>query len=60
MAAAQLVADGQVRLVLTRNFDQLIERAIEAARVRVQVISTSATLEGSVPFVHAAANPNRR
>ncbi|HWJ63706.1 hypothetical protein KSP35_19590 [Aquihabitans sp. G128] len=60
MAAAQLVADGQVRLVLTRNFDQLIERAIEAARVRVQVISTSAALEGSVPLVHAAANPNRR
>lgn len=51
-AIAQLVANGYVRVILTTNFDRLIEKALEEIGVTPTVISTLDSLEGSLPLVH--------
>ena len=40
-ALAQLVASGRVRVIITTNFDRLIERALDTAGVSAQVITSS-------------------
>jgi len=51
-AIATLVARGYVRVIVTTNFDRLIERAIEDAGVTPAVISTPDAVEGALPLVH--------
>jgi phosphoserine phosphatase len=49
---ADLVAKGYVRVIITTNFDRLLERAIEEAGVTPTVLSTADAIEGSLPVVH--------
>ena len=53
-ALASLCASGRVRLVLTTNFDRLIERALDQAGVIPQVISSPSAVAGMIPLVHAS------
>jgi len=52
-ALAQLCASGRVRLILTTNFDRLIERALDAIGITPQVIVGTGELAGMMPLVHA-------
>jgi SIR2-like domain len=52
-ALAQLCATGRVNLILTTNFDGLIERALEAAGLSPQVISSPGSIRGMTPVQHA-------
>jgi len=51
-AVARLVAAGYFRIILTTNFDRLLERAIEEAGVTPTVISTPEAIAGSLPLIH--------
>jgi len=51
-AIAQLVRSGFIRVIVTTNFDHLLERAIEAEGVSVQVISTDSAIAGMEPLQH--------
>lgn len=51
-AIASLVASGHVRVILTTNFDRLMERALEEAGVAPVVISTADQLAGAPPLAH--------
>lgn len=51
-ALACLCATGRVRVIITTNFDRLIERALDQAGVVVQVIATPQSVEGMAPLVH--------
>lgn len=52
-ALAALCARGAIRVILTTNFDRLIERALEDAGAAPQVVSGPDALNGMVPIVHA-------
>lgn len=52
-AIAKLMAQGYVQVVLTTNFDQLLEQALRAAGVNPTIISTSDHVLGARPLVHA-------
>jgi SIR2-like domain len=52
-AIAELVAKGYVRVILTTNFDHLMEEALDAAGVRPTVIHTPDAAEGAVPLIHS-------
>ena len=54
-ALAALVASGRVRVILTTNFDRLIERALDQAGIAPQVISTASAIIGMTPLAHTAA-----
>ncbi|MFF5254076.1 SIR2 family protein [Streptomyces leeuwenhoekii] len=54
-AVARLVARGWIRVVLTTNFDRLLEQALEAAGVQPQVVHGPAGLLGMTPLAHARA-----
>ena len=51
-AIAWLVAQGFVRVIITTNFDRLIEKALEEAGVEPAVISSEDQVQGMVPLVH--------
>jgi hypothetical protein len=51
-AIADLVTDGIVRVIITTNFDRLIERALEEKGINPVVISTADAAEGTVPLSH--------
>jgi len=51
-AIAQLVADGFIRIILTTNFDRLIETAIREAGVDPQILSTPDQIKGAKPLIH--------
>jgi hypothetical protein len=52
-AIANLVRNGFVRVILTTNFDRLIETALRDVGVEPTVISTDDDLTGAVPLVHS-------
>jgi SIR2-like domain len=52
-AIATLVRLGYIRIILTTNFDRLIEWALEAEGVVPDVISSDDGLSGALPYVHA-------
>ncbi|MDT0116593.1 SIR2 family protein [Microbacterium sp. PRF11] len=54
-AIASLVARGSIRVIVTTNFDRLLEQALEAENVLPQVIVGSASAEGMEPLQHAKA-----
>ena len=51
-AIARLVADGFVRVIVTTNFDRLLEKALEPVGVTPTVISTPEAVEGTLPLQH--------
>ena len=54
-AIAQLVAAGYLRVIVTTNFDRLIEKALEEVGVAPTVISTTDQLSGALPLAHSGA-----
>ncbi len=51
-AIAKLAAQGFVKLIVTTNFDKLIERALEEESVTPTVVSTVNQIKGALPLVH--------
>jgi NAD-dependent SIR2 family protein deacetylase len=52
-AIAHLAAKGYMRVIITTNFDKLMERALEAEGVNPVVVSTPDAAEGAPPVQHA-------
>jgi hypothetical protein len=50
---ARLVAEGYFRVIVTTNFDRLIEQALEAEGVSATIISTPDMARGAIPLAHA-------
>lgn len=51
-AIAQLAKAGYLRVILTTNFDRLLEQAFEAEGITPQVISSEAAISQATPLVH--------
>ena len=51
-AIARLVAQGFVRVIVTTNFDRLLEKALEDEDVAPIVLSTLEEVKGALPLVH--------
>jgi hypothetical protein len=49
---ARLAAGGYVRVILTTNFDRLLEEALEEQAIRPVVISTPEATRGATPLQH--------
>lgn len=54
-AIAELVKRGFVRVILTTNFDRLMEQALEAVGVSPQVITRPEAVNGMAPLAHSPA-----
>jgi hypothetical protein len=54
-AIAELMAAGYIRVVITTNFDRLLEKAAEAAGITPVVISTADAASGALPLTHSKA-----
>jgi hypothetical protein len=52
-AIASLVKQGYVKVILTTNFDRLIEQALETEGIIPDIISNEDSLEGTIPFIHS-------
>lgn len=52
-AIAQLVQKGLVRVVVTTNFDRLIEQALSGAGIVPQVVDSEQSVRGMKPLVHS-------
>ena len=52
-AIAQLAKEGYIRVILTTNFDRLLEKALEAEGVTPQVISHEGAIAQATPLVHS-------
>ena len=52
-AIARLVRDGFVRVIVTTNFDRLLENALREAGVEPTVVKSEDDLAGAVPLPHA-------
>lgn len=50
---AALAAAGHIRVILTTNFDRLLETALADAGVVVAVLATPDAIDGAVPLVHS-------
>lgn len=53
-AIARLVKLGYVRVVITTNFDRLLEVALQDEGIQPTVLSTSDQIAGAMPLVHTA------
>ncbi len=53
-AIASLMAKGYIRVVVTTNFDRLLEQALIDVGVQPTVISTVDAIRGATPLVHSA------
>ncbi|GAB3637842.1 hypothetical protein GCM10027422_34320 [Hymenobacter arcticus] len=51
-AIAELVAKGYIKVILTTNFDSLLEQALEAQGVQPAVVSDASALAGMMPLQH--------
>jgi hypothetical protein len=51
-AIAELMAEGYVRVIVTTNFDRLLEQALEARGIVPVVISNADQAKGMLPLVH--------
>lgn len=51
-AIANLVAHGYIKVVITTNFDRLMELALQEAGIAPLVLSTPDQIEGALPLVH--------
>lgn len=50
---AQLIARGYIRVVVTTNFDRLLEQALAEIGIQPAVISTADAVRGALPLAHA-------
>ena len=53
-AIAKLVRDGYVRVIVTTNFDRLMENALREVGVEPTVVGSPDALEGAEPLTHSA------
>lgn len=51
-AIAQLVSSGHIRVIITTNFDRLLEQALNDIGIHPNVISTPDAMEGAIPLIH--------
>lgn len=51
-AIAKLVQTGYVRVIITTNFDRLIENALREAGVEPYIVRSDDDIAGSVPLIH--------
>jgi len=51
-AIAKLVLHGYVRVIVTTNFDRLLEQALQGLGITPTVISTPDAVEGALPLIH--------
>jgi hypothetical protein len=51
-AIAELVGNGYIRVILTTNFDRLLEQALETVGVIPTVVSTPDAVKGTLPLMH--------
>lgn len=52
-AIARLVRDGFIRVIITTNFDRLIENALRDAGVEPTIVSSEDALKGAQPLAHS-------
>ena len=52
-AIASLVEAGYVRVILTTNFDRLIETALADKGIAADVVSSNDDLRGAIPLIHS-------
>lgn len=52
-AIAQLAKEGYIRVILTTNFDRLLEKAFQAEGVTPQVISHEGAIAQATPLMHS-------
>lgn len=52
-AIAQLISRGYVRVVVTTNFDRLLEQALAEISIQPVVISTADSVHGALPLAHS-------
>lgn len=52
-AIAQLIKDGYIRVVLTTNFDRLLEKALAEINIVPNIISNVDQIEGAMPLIHS-------
>ncbi|ERI95267.1 hypothetical protein HMPREF1982_00408 [Clostridiales bacterium oral taxon 876 str. F0540] len=52
-AIANLVKHGFIKVLITTNFDRLLERALEEVGVTPTVISNDDNIDGAVPMIHS-------
>jgi hypothetical protein len=52
---ARFVAQGRIRVILTTNFDRLLERHLAEHGVEAQVIDSESAVRGMTPLVHSRA-----
>lgn len=52
-AIATLAKYGYIKMILTTNFDRLMEKALEEQDITPDVISTDDALKGAMPYVHS-------
>ena len=50
---ADLAAEGRVRVIVTTNFDRLMEDALTARGVAAQIVNDAGQVTGMTPLVHA-------
>ena len=55
-AIASLSAQGFIRVILTTNFDRLLETALKEEGVEPTVLSTPDQVTGAVPLIHTACS----
>lgn len=53
LAIAELVKRGSIKVIITTNFDRLIEQALETAGVAAQVIASPEAVRGMTPLTHS-------
>ena len=51
-AIAKMVSSGSIRLIVTTNFDRLIETALTDAGISATVISSPDQIQGALPLIH--------
>src|SRR4029079_4205680 len=51
-AIARLVRLGYIRVIITTNFDRLLEAALQAEAIAPVVIASADAAKGAPPFVH--------
>jgi len=50
---AELVKAGYVKIIITTNFDRLLEKALESENIIPNIISNEDNLKGAIPIIHS-------
>ncbi|MCJ2051246.1 SIR2 family protein [Methylobacterium sp. J-070] len=52
-AIAKLVQDGAIRVIITTNFDRLLENALREIGIEATIIASDDAISGAVPLIHS-------